>query len=266
MSAGGENTHLRKNKSTGFTLIELLVVIAIIAILAAILFPVFAKARENANKSACASNLKQFGTAFQMYANDYEDRLPSPGGSSVFYSTWDIDQGATINTYIARGERKNTDPAGIWACPTYIGKSGGRNKTNFGWRSYAMNSYLRANKLDLPWDGTATKEWEAGAVLSQLRNVSGTILLYEGRFDTTTGYVGRSGVMPSVMGYAETTAEAAAHGYSKYAFGKGFHNGMVNYLWCDGHVTTMKPETYKENPEGFPKSPAKNYWYARLRR
>ena len=54
----------------GFTLIELLVVIAIIAILAAILFPVFARARENARKSNCQSNLKQFGTAFQMDAPD----------------------------------------------------------------------------------------------------------------------------------------------------------------------------------------------------
>ncbi len=57
-----------------FTLIELLVVIAIIAILAAILFPVFAQAREAARKSACQSNLKQIGTAWQMYAQDYDER------------------------------------------------------------------------------------------------------------------------------------------------------------------------------------------------
>lgn len=62
----------------GFTLIELLVVIAIIAILAAILFPVFAKARSAAKTSTCLSNLKQMGIAFTSYATDYDEKLP-PG-------------------------------------------------------------------------------------------------------------------------------------------------------------------------------------------
>ena len=61
----------------GFTLIELLVVIAIIAILAAILFPVFAKAREKARQTSCLSNLKQLGLSFLMYAQDYDELLPS---------------------------------------------------------------------------------------------------------------------------------------------------------------------------------------------
>jgi prepilin-type N-terminal cleavage/methylation domain-containing protein len=60
-------------RRTGFTLIELLVVIAIIAILAAILFPVFARARENARKSNCASNLKQMGLAIMQYVQDYDE-------------------------------------------------------------------------------------------------------------------------------------------------------------------------------------------------
>ena len=60
-------------KRSAFTLIELLVVIAIIAILAAILFPVFAKAREKARQSACSSNMRQLGTAFAMYAQDYDE-------------------------------------------------------------------------------------------------------------------------------------------------------------------------------------------------
>jgi prepilin-type N-terminal cleavage/methylation domain-containing protein len=60
----------------GFTLIELLVVIAIIAILAAILFPVFARARESARKTSCLSNLKQLGLASHMYAQDWDELFP----------------------------------------------------------------------------------------------------------------------------------------------------------------------------------------------
>lgn len=61
----------------GFTLIELLVVVAIIAVLAAILFPVFARARENARRASCMSNLKQMGLAMMMYTQDYDEHMPS---------------------------------------------------------------------------------------------------------------------------------------------------------------------------------------------
>jgi prepilin-type N-terminal cleavage/methylation domain-containing protein len=67
---------LRSHRLRGFTLIELLVVIAIIAILAAILFPVFARAREQARKTTCLSNLKQMGTAMLMYVQDYDETYP----------------------------------------------------------------------------------------------------------------------------------------------------------------------------------------------
>src|SRR2546423_3994705 len=63
-------------KRHGFTLIELLVVIAIIAILAAILFPVFAQAREKARQASCLSNTKQLGTGIMMYAQDYDEYMP----------------------------------------------------------------------------------------------------------------------------------------------------------------------------------------------
>jgi prepilin-type N-terminal cleavage/methylation domain-containing protein/prepilin-type processing-associated H-X9-DG protein len=75
-----------RQSSTGFTLIELLVVIAIIAILAAILFPVFAQARESARKTSCLSNIRQLATGCAMYQQDYDGRLVSSGGQC--YGGW----------------------------------------------------------------------------------------------------------------------------------------------------------------------------------
>ena len=72
---GKETGAAIQRRGSGFTLIELLVVIAIIAILAAILFPVFSRARENARKSSCASNLRQIGVAIQQYTQDHDERL-----------------------------------------------------------------------------------------------------------------------------------------------------------------------------------------------
>ena len=66
----------RSHSRKAFTLIELFVVIAIIAILAAILFPVFARARENARRSICQSNLKQIGIALMQYMQDYDEKNP----------------------------------------------------------------------------------------------------------------------------------------------------------------------------------------------
>jgi prepilin-type N-terminal cleavage/methylation domain-containing protein/prepilin-type processing-associated H-X9-DG protein len=78
----GRRKEMGKRERGGFTLIELLVVIAIIAILAAILFPVFARAREQAKRSACTSNLRQLAMALHMYAQDYDELFPT-GWSAV---------------------------------------------------------------------------------------------------------------------------------------------------------------------------------------
>jgi prepilin-type N-terminal cleavage/methylation domain-containing protein/prepilin-type processing-associated H-X9-DG protein len=94
-------------RSRGFTLIELLVVIAIIAILAAILFPVFARAREKARQTSCLSNVKQLSLAVLQYAQDYDERLPNHcgwGGIGVCWA-W------SIYPYI-----KNMQ---VYACPDY---------------------------------------------------------------------------------------------------------------------------------------------------
>ncbi len=86
-----------------FTLIELLVVIAIIAVLAAILFPVFAQAREQARKTTCLSNLRQIGTAFQLYTQDYDEGFPNTGDPYLYagrHWRW------PIMPYLATGQRQ----------------------------------------------------------------------------------------------------------------------------------------------------------------
>lgn len=92
----------------GFTLIELLVVIAIIAILAAILFPVFARARENARRTSCVSNLKQMGLAVMMYAQDYDETYPR---NQQFVT-------ATTYTYWPDLLRPYTGSSQIFQCPS----------------------------------------------------------------------------------------------------------------------------------------------------
>ncbi len=106
---------------TGFTLIELLVVIAIIAILAAILFPVFAQAREKARQVSCLSNFKQMGSAFLMYAQDYDETWP---GDSM-PENGDLSRWGTyywpflVNAYVKGGPQAYTRTrGGVFVCPS----------------------------------------------------------------------------------------------------------------------------------------------------
>jgi prepilin-type N-terminal cleavage/methylation domain-containing protein/prepilin-type processing-associated H-X9-DG protein len=108
-------------RRTGFTLIELLVVIAIIAILAAILFPVFSAAREKARQAACLSNMKQIGTAIAMYVQDYDEcyprsqwfEVPNVAGGGDGQHLWAGD----ILPYIKSGNVWGA--GGIFACPSF---------------------------------------------------------------------------------------------------------------------------------------------------
>lgn len=113
-------------KQSGFTLIELLVVIAIIAILAAILFPVFAQAREKARQVSCLSNMKQIGTASMMYVQDYDETYPM---SKSTVGTRTSDWRVMVSPYIKNGNPgtvvNTTDGSvdsvsgGVFSCPSF---------------------------------------------------------------------------------------------------------------------------------------------------
>jgi prepilin-type N-terminal cleavage/methylation domain-containing protein/prepilin-type processing-associated H-X9-DG protein len=110
-------------KKEGFTLIELLVVIAIIAILAAILFPVFAQAREKARAISCVSNEKQMGLGLMQYVQDNDEAFPQVQyavPTSVSPTTWE-DWELAIYPYIKNGAPQNNGLGGIWTCPSWPG-------------------------------------------------------------------------------------------------------------------------------------------------
>jgi len=126
----------------GFTLIELLVVIAIIAILAAILFPVFARAREKARQSSCLSNLKQLGLAFLQYAQDYDETMVSGSGY----------QGNSINwQYKVAPYIKNIQ---IYSCPS-------RGESSFSYGGSGPFGYMTL------WYGYA-HPWRGGSRLGTI--------------------------------------------------------------------------------------------------
>jgi prepilin-type N-terminal cleavage/methylation domain-containing protein len=115
----------------GFTLIELLVVIAIISILAAILFPVFAQAREKARQAACLSNMRQMNLAAQMYAQDYDETLPLAATATAtgFLNWHDLLDPYVKNKQIWRCPSSSLPPVDIY----------GKLVCHYGWNAYYLN-------------------------------------------------------------------------------------------------------------------------------
>src|SRR5262245_12114442 len=124
---------IRPPKRSGFTLIELLVVIAIIAILAAILFPVFAQAREAARKTSCLSNQKQLNNAMLMYCQDYDERYPN--WRTLVPVTPDTPNGKITWVENMQPYCKNKR---IWVCPSDAGSTNNPATQN----SYWLNAHV----------------------------------------------------------------------------------------------------------------------------
>jgi len=231
---------MKNNKSVGFTLIELLVVIAIIAILAAILFPVFAKVREKARQTSCASNMKQLGEGFVQYYQDNDENGVYPGG-------WGAGQGwaGKIYPYI-----KST---AVYKCPD------DPTGTDNGWNpphvpiSYAYNSNL------WPVD-TQYTVWDSGAGnLGQLSSPANTVLLFESQGnqadptnlnegDSAASWGARTDWCHGSLYSAYCGAKYATGyigGYSNVDLiksGAPVHTDGSNWLAADGHVKWLRGE------------------------
>lgn len=213
-----------KRNVKGFTLIELLVVIAIIAILAAILFPVFARARENARRSSCSSNLKQIGLGIMMYTQDNDGGLPPYRTSTATGSLtadWPALYRPTIE-YI-----KNTQ---VFRCPS------AKDPT------YAITHYY-GTQYGYTWANesaaNAAPNWAAMFANPTVRIVA--------RIDTLPD-VARTCIIGETWVASGTNAGRGMKAFRARTSGWEYLNPAAhfdgsNYLYADGHVKWLKQET-----------------------
>ena len=215
-----------RNRRKAFTLIELLVVIAIIAILAAILFPVFERAREKANQASCQSNLKQIGLAFHMYASDYDTRLPmlctqqpEHWGACVYYlSTYPEKDPINGRWYqVLQPYMKNEQ---IFVCPS-------RNKWSLSYQVWAC--YNGSQPFPLIRGG------HGAPYLPCLEND----IVYPGNTILVTDSSG-DGYYKALIFPGQGQYDPNIYGPQRFR-----HNETLNALFCDGHVKAKRQGSVK---------------------
>jgi prepilin-type N-terminal cleavage/methylation domain-containing protein/prepilin-type processing-associated H-X9-DG protein len=226
-----------KSVRSGFTLIELLVVIAIIAILAAILFPVFAQARDKARQTSCLSNMKQMGLACMSYASDYDEALPTWSAYyAAYYSTNpgsekfpDASQWywyGQIQPYVKSGNPVSNDFSGVWRCPS-------------GERENNINSYGYTMGVSYDSDPTHWQSYRWIGV-ADVDSTAECILIGDG------GSGGRLGRSYDYQGYYEHFVANPRDLYTRDAPYR--HLGGANYTFADGHAKWLKAEIPYPHP------------------